>query len=313
MGTPEFAVPSLRKILEEGYPVAAVVTSPDRPAGRGRSMRKSPVKLFAEERSLKILQPDSLKDPSFIEELSTLSPDIQVVVAFRMLPGIVWKLPRLATFNLHASLLPFYRGAAPVNWAIIRGERETGLTTFLIDEKIDTGNILLQEKISITEDDDAGSLHDRMKEAGADLVIRTLRMLEKGTVTAVPQNELAGKEIKTAPKLNRETGKINWCHPAHTIRNLIRGLSPLPGAYAHLASPSGEKFQLKIFRATAGEEVSKDKKAGDIVTDSKTFLAVATADKLLYLHDVHMEGKKRMSIGDFLRGFGLDDTWKMTG
>jgi len=245
MGTPEFAVPSLSKLYDAGYDIAAVVTAPDKPAGRGMQLSESAVKKYALEKNLKILQPERLKDPHFIEELKSLKADVQIVVAFRMLPEIVWNMPPLGTINLHASLLPQYRGAAPINWAIINGEKQTGLTTFKLQHEIDTGNVLLQEKIDILDNETAGSLHDKMMEAGGELLLKTLRKLEEGKIEEVFQNEIKiGNEnsLKQAPKIFTETCEINWNKSTGEIYNLIRGLSPYPAAFTFL-----EGKKLKIF------------------------------------------------------------------
>ncbi len=300
MGTPEFAVPSLNKLYEAGYDIAGVITAPDKPAGRGMKLTESAVKKYALEKNLKILQPEKLKDTQFIEELRSLKADVQVVVAFRMLPEIVWDMPPMGTINLHASLLPQYRGAAPINWAIINGEKETGATTFKLQHDIDTGNILLQEKITITGDETAGSLHDKMMHIGADLLLKTINQLEKGTLKEVPQNSpftIHHSPLHHAPKIFTETCEIKWNKNVNEIYNLIRGLSPYPAAFTFL---KGKK--LKIF--SAEKELTKvEEKPGHFLTDHKSYLKFAANDGFISAKDVQLEGKKRMAIEDFLRGW----------
>lgn len=311
MGTPEFAVPSLKKIYEAGYEIAAVVTAPDKPAGRGMRLTESAIKKFALEKNLKILQPEKLKSPDFIEELKSLNAGLQVVVAFRMLPEIVWNMPPMGTVNLHASLLPQYRGAAPINWAIINGEKETGVTTFKLQQQIDTGNILLQEKIPISEQETAGTLHDKMMHIGADLLIQTIQQLEKGTLQEIPQPSTSSLQPSTpnlqpstlhaAPKIFTETCEIHWDNDTDDIYNLIRGLSPHPSAFTFL---NGKK--LKIF--SAGKEKSgksNEPEAGNFFTDNKTFLKFAAKDGFIRLKEIQLEGKKKMNIEDFLRGWRM--------
>lgn len=299
MGTPGFAVPSLKKLHEAGYDIAAVITAPDKPAGRGLKMTESEVKKFALEKNLKILQPEKLKNPEFINELKSLNAALQVVVAFRMLPEVVWNMPRLGTINLHGSLLPQYRGAAPINWAIINGEEETGVTTFKLQHEIDTGNILLQEKIKIKENDTAGTLHDKMMETGANLLVKTLDELAAGNLKETGQSAviLKANDLKHAPKLVTETAEINWKENVSTIYNLIRGLSPYPAAYTFL---NGKK--LKIFFAE--KEISiPSGEPGSMSTDQKTFLKFAGKDGYIVLKEIQLEGKKKMGIDDFLRGW----------
>jgi methionyl-tRNA formyltransferase len=300
MGTPEFAVPSLNKIYEAGYEITAVITAPDKAAGRGMQLTQSSVKKFALEKNLKILQPEKLKSAEFIEELKSLKADLQVVVAFRMLPEIVWNMPPMGTVNLHASLLPHYRGAAPINWAIINGEKETGVTTFKLQQQIDTGNILLQEKIPIAENETAGTLHDKMMNAGADLLLKTIRELENGTLKEIPQPSTSNGEhatLRTAPKIFTETGEINWNKNADEIYNLIRGLSPYPSAFTFL---NGKK--LKIFSAEK-ENSGQLNEPGQFLTDHKTLLKFAAKDGFINLKEIQLEGKKKMKIEDFLRGW----------
>jgi len=300
MGTPEFAVASLQKLYEAGYNIVSVVTAPDKPAGRGMKLTESAVKIFAKEKNLKILQPEKLKDPGFIEKLTSINADVQVVVAFRMLPEIVWNMPPMGTINLHGSLLPQYRGAAPINWAIINGEKETGVTTFKLKHEIDTGNILLQEKIKIEGDDTAGSLHDKMKDIGAELLLQTIDELAKVELTEISQNPpitIQNQILHHAPKIFTETCEIDWNKSVVEIFNLIRGLSPYPAAYTFL---NGKK--LKIF--SSEKEISHEiKEPGKYFTDHKTFLKFSAKDGFISLKEIQLEGKKRMKIEDFLRGW----------
>jgi methionyl-tRNA formyltransferase len=281
MGTPQFAVPSLSKLYEAGYNIEAVVTAPDKPAGRGMQLTESAVKKYALEKNLKILQPEKLKDHSFIEELKLLKADVQVVVAFRMLPEVVWNMPPMGTINLHASLLPQYRGAAPINWAIINGEKQTGVTTFKLKHDIDTGNILLQEKIEITENETAGTLHDKMMNIGAELLLQTINGLANGNIEEIVQS----------------SSSIFKDGTLHSIHNLIRGLSPYPAAFTFL---QGKK--LKIFSAEK-EIDNKENDPGKIFTDNKTFLKFSTNDGFISLKEIQLEAKKKMNIEDFLRGW----------
>ena len=307
MGTPEFAVPSLDKIYEAGYDIAAVVTAPDRLAGRGMQLTQSAIKKSALQKNLKILQPEKLKSPGFIEELKSLKADLQVVVAFRMLPEIVWNMPPMGTLNLHASLLPQYRGAAPINWAIINGEKETGVTTFKLQQEIDTGNILLQEKIQISDTETAGTLHDKMMHTGADLLFKTVHELEKGTLKEIPQpstpdiepwaSNLQPSILHTAPKIFTETCDINWNKNVDEIYNLIRGLSPYPAAFTFL---NGKKLKIISSEKEKSKELAE---AGKLFTDHKTFLKFAANDGFILLKEIQLEGKKKMKIEDFLRGW----------
>ncbi len=297
MGTPEFAVASLSALLDAGKEIVAVVTAPDKPAGRGQKISESAVKQFAVSKGLPVLQPLKLKDPDFIAQLTALKPDLQVVVAFRMLPEVVWNLPPQGTINLHASILPNYRGAAPINWAVINGEKETGVTTFKLQHEIDTGDILMQEKLLIGDTETAGELHDRMKITGAELLVQTVNDLEKGKLQASAQN--ADSAIKHAPKLFKEDCEIYWNLSAKHIYNQIRGLSPYPTAFSTLAGKN-----LKIFKATLVQQ-QPHVKPGEFVTDHKTFLKFAAADGWLNLEEVQLEGKKKMGIEEFLRGIRL--------
>lgn len=297
MGTPDFAVAILDRLVLEGCKVVGVITAPDKPAGRGMQMTPSAVKKYALEKGLHILQPPKLKDPEFLEELRALKADIQIVVAFRMLPEVVWDMPPMGTINLHGSLLPKYRGAAPINWAIINGEKETGITTFKLQHVIDTGDILMRQVIPIREDENAGELHDGMKMLGADLVFRTLQQYGEGTLKPFPQEDLGDPALlPSAPKIHTETCRIEWNAPVFAVYNLIRGLSPYPGAFTHL-----DGKMLKIFKAEVQTE-AHHVAPGSYETDGKTQLRFAATDGWLNLKEIQLEGKKRMPIGDFLRG-----------
>ena len=298
MGTPEFAVPSLEILLKEGYSIAAVITAPDKPAGRGMHLHQSAVKKFALENNLKILQPEKLKDENFLSELKSLQPDLGVVVAFRKLPEAVWNLPRLGTFNLHASLLPNYRGAAPINWAIINGEKETGATTFFLTHEIDTGKIILQEKIPIGESETADELHDRMKVIGASLILKTLKQIENGNIQTTDQ--LLSGDFKKAPKIFTEDCQINFEKTTEEVFNLIRGLSPYPASFTTL---NGK--MLKIFRAEKKLE-AHSATPGSILSDGKTFLRFACSDGWIEIKELQLEGKKKMTVEEFLRGHKLN-------
>jgi methionyl-tRNA formyltransferase len=304
MGTPDFAVASLKALVENNYQVVAVITAPDKPAGRGKRITEPAVKKYALDKGLKVLQPEKLKDPDFLEELKLLEPDLQIVVAFRILPEVVWNLPRLGTFNLHASLLPRYRGAAPIHRAIINGETLSGVTTFLLDHEIDTGKILFQLETNIGEDDTAGDLHDRLMEMGAELVIKTVDSLAEGDVQPVSQSELIQKEdIATAPKIFKEDCKIDWSGNVQDVRNLIRGLSPHPTAWANLVhKESGRTITCKVFFAQpviAAETASP----GTIDSDGETYMNVACGNGWLEITDLQLSGKTRLKTQDFLRGF----------
>ncbi len=312
MGTPEFAVPSLKILLENNYKIPGVITAPDKPGGRGRKIRESAVKVFAKEHGIEVLQPAKLNDIQFIQDLKNLDHNLQVVVAFRMLPSQVWNLPEFGTFNLHASLLPQYRGAAPINWAIINGEKVTGISTFFLDEKIDTGKLILQEKTSIGDSETAGELHDRMMITGAGLVLKTIRLIEQGNVQPIDQYRLIHKDesLKSAPKIFREDCVINWNEPSMMIFNRIRGLSPYPAAFTRLISPEGQEHLIKIYRSEI-QDKHTDSSPGNILTDSSTYLHINTKDGTLSIKELQQAGKKRMNLGDFLRGFQLDDRWKV--
>ena len=295
MGTPDFAVASLQRLLEGGCRVVAVVTAPDRPSGRGLHLVPSPVKKAALEAGLPVLQPEKLRDPAFLSELANYNADLQVVVAFRMLPEAVWSMPRVGTFNLHASKLPQYRGAAPINWAIINGEKETGVTTFFIEKEIDTGQLIFQETEPIHPDDTAGTLHDRLMQRGADLVLRTVQAIETDTYPRTPQSNAA--DLKAAPKLHRETTEINWNQPAVAIRDFVRGLAPYPAAWTMI----NDRFY-KIYAVSVANESPFPAEPGQSFSDKKTQLLVRAADGWLAIDELQAEGKRRMTIGDYLRG-----------
>ena len=304
-GTPEFAVGSLEIIAGNEFPVAAVVTAPDKPAGRGLKLKMSPVKEFAVTHDIPVLQPVNLKDPFFHEQLKSFAPDLFVVVAFRMLPKEVWGSPPMGTFNLHASLLPQYRGAAPINWAIINGETETGVTTFFLDDTIDTGKIVLTDKTAIRSNETAGELHDRLKTMGAALVLKTIQAIDGRQVSSIAQETLTDPSVQLnkAPKIHKEDCLIDWNKATIAIYNLIRGLSPYPGAYAELHDKNGSPVVIKIFRSHP--ELSETKmKPGEIVTNGKSWLKIASADGFICIEELQMTGHKSMAIADFLNGFG---------
>jgi methionyl-tRNA formyltransferase len=311
MGTPEFAVAPLESILKAGYQVKAVVTAPDKPAGRGRNLRFSPVKEFALQNNIPVLQPWNLKDPEFICALQDYQANIQVVVAFRMLPEVVWNMPEYGTINLHASLLPQYRGAAPINWAIINGETETGITTFLLTHEIDTGKILYRETCQIYPDDDAEALHDRLKLEGARLLVRTLESIRRADFTPVDQEQLIGVDtlLKKAPKIFKPDCAIHWDSSGEQVHNLVRGLSPVPGAYFTLCSPESVNFNVKVFR-TSFERGNTSVQTGVLDTDGKTHLSVGVPDGIIRILDLQLEGRKRLTVPELLRGFNINNTWR---
>ncbi|WP_421938782.1 methionyl-tRNA formyltransferase [Pedobacter sp.] len=297
MGTPDFAVASLDAIVKANYDVVAVVTAPDKPAGRGQKLAESAVKKYALANQIPVLQPEKLKSPEFIEALKSYQADLQVVVAFRMLPEVVWNMPPKGTINLHGSLLPHYRGAAPINHAIINGEKESGVTTFFLKHEIDTGDVIMAEKTAIEHDDTAGDLHDKLMNIGAGLIVKTLDAIASGSVTEQPQP--MSDDLKHAPKIFKEDCKIDWNKPAEQIYNLIRGLSPYPTAFTFLNDKT-----LKLFKAEV-EEKEPGIAAGGFLTDGKTYLKFAAKDGFIKLLDIQYEGKKRMLIEDFLRGMRL--------
>ncbi len=296
MGTPEFAVASLEALVENKFNVVAVITAPDKPQGRGQKLTASPVKECALKHNIPVLQPTNLKSPEFVEELKSYRANLQVVVAFRMLPEVVWAMPAIGTFNLHASLLPQYRGAAPINWAIINGEKETGVTTFFLKHEIDTGSIIFQEKEAIFEDDDVGSVYERLMNKGAKLVVKTVKAIEEGNYPSLPQNE--SQTIKHAPKIFKETCEVNWNQPSESVRNFVRGLSPYPAAWTTL---NGKVFKLFKVKAETNRGLSTVD-CGQIDTDNKTFLKVKTQDGWISILEFQPEGKKRMMVEEFFRG-----------
>ena len=305
MGTPEFAEFTLRRLVEDGYNIIGVVTMPDKPMGRhGSVLQSSPVKKYAVEQGIPVLQPDKLKDPAFIDQLSALKADLQIVVAFRMLPEIVWNMPRLGTFNLHGSLLPQYRGAAPINWAIINGDKETGVTTFFLKHEIDTGDIIYKESIPILPTDNAGTVHDKLMELGADLTVRTLDDIIADRVRPIPQDTIPVSELRPAPKIFKETCRIDWNQPTARINDFIRGLSPYPAAWTVLRSADGTEQDFKIYAAQPVTD-APIQKPGTIECDGRKNLTVSTADGALRLDDVQLAGKKRMPICAFLCGNDL--------
>lgn len=296
-GTPDFAVASLNALVEAKANIVAVVTAPDKPAGRGQLLHQSAVKEYALTQGLQVLQPEKMKAPEFVEQLAALQADLQVVVAFRMMPEVVWNMPPMGTINVHGSLLPQYRGAAPINWAIINGEQETGVTTFKLKHEIDTGDILLQQKVAIKPTDNAGSMHDKLMLAGAELLVRTVKGLAEGTLEEIPQNSVAPDALKHAPKLFKENLKIDWERPVTEIDNFVRGLSPYPAAHTLLHDKS-----IKIYSSDYLEE-SHSLPLGSFHTDHATFLRFAASNGWLYVDELQQEGKKRMGIVEFLRGF----------
>jgi methionyl-tRNA formyltransferase len=297
MGTPEFAVPSLEMLVNNGVDVVAVVTAPDKPQGRGQKVLFSPVKECAVRHKIPVLQPKNLKSPEFVEQLEAFRADLQVVVAFRMLPETVWSMPPEGTFNLHASLLPQYRGAAPINWAVINGEKETGVTTFFLKHEIDTGSIIFQEKESISEDDTAGTLYQRLMHKGASLVLKTVNTIEAGGVNAVPQKEVT--PVKHAPKIFKETCEVNWDQPATSVRNFVRGLCPYPGAWTAINGKTYKIYSGDVIME-GGERNSLH--PGQYHTDNTSFLHFKTAEGYYAVSELQPEGKRRMYIGDFFRG-----------
>ena len=304
MGTPDFAVASLKALFDGGYNIVGVITAPDKPAGRGNKLTESAVKKYAVENNLKVLQPEKLKNPEFKKELQDLNADLQVVVAFRMLPEVVWNMPKFGTFNLHGSLLPQYRGAAPLNWAVMNGETKTGVTTFLLDHEIDTGKIIFKKETPIGENETVGEVHDRLMEIGAKLVVETVDAIAEGNIQPIPQTSLIEEsQIKHAPKIFKEDCKIDWKKDTETVRNLIRGLSPYPTAWTNMINQkTGDEIQAKIFFA---QKMDSEKAIlpGTIDSDGKTFLNVACGNGWLQITDLQIAGKKRMKTDEFLRGF----------
>ena len=301
MGTPEFAVTSLRALVEGGYNIVGVVTTPDKPAGRGRKIQQSDVKQYAVEQGLPVLQPVKLRDPEFQAELEALKPDLGIVIAFRMLPESVWSLPRLGTFNLHASLLPQYRGAAPINWAIINGESETGVTTFLLNHQIDTGDIIGQVRCPILPSDNIGTLYDKLMNIGSGLVIETVEKIAEGNISPIIQSHIPDSELKPAPKIFKEDCLIDWAMEGNQIVNFVRGLSPYPAAWSYMYKDNVEVNSAKIF-SVSFEKADHQHEEGDVFTDGRTMLKVACKDGWISLDEVQLAGKRRMAIRDLLLG-----------
>ncbi|MGB2683781.1 MAG: methionyl-tRNA formyltransferase [Olleya sp.] len=306
MGTPEFAVTTLKTILDQDYNVVGVITAPDKPAGRGRKMHESAVKVFAKQKGLNILQPTNLKSDDFLNELKALEANLQIIVAFRMLPKVVWDMPKYGTFNLHASLLPNYRGAAPINWAIINGETKTGVSTFFIDEKIDTGEMILQKDIAIDPSENAGSLHDKLMMLGSDLIIDTIKLIEKGDVTTTPQSEDAIS--RTAYKLNRDNCKIDFTQPIEAIYNKIRGLSPYPAAWCELHN-NDDVLDIKIYKAEKEFE-DHNIEVGTIISNKFT-LKVAVKEGFITILELKLPGKRNMEVKSLLNGYNFDEDAKL--
>ena len=304
MGTPDFAVEALRQLVEGGYNVVGVITMPDKPAGRGHKIQYSPVKQYALEQNLPLLQPEKLKDEAFVQALREWKADLQIVVAFRMLPEVVWSMPRLGTFNLHASLLPQYRGAAPINWAVINGDTETGITTFFLKHEIDTGEVIQQVRVPIADTDNVEIVHDKLMMLGGKLVVETVDAILNGVVMAIVG------ELRPAPKIFKETCRIDWNQPVKKVYDFIRGLSPYPAAWSELVSPEGEVVVVKIFES---EKVSEAHQlsAGTIVTDGKKYIKVAVPDGFVSVLSLQLPGKKRLKTDELLRGFRLTNEYKM--
>ncbi|MEG1587457.1 MAG: methionyl-tRNA formyltransferase [Bacteroidales bacterium] len=311
MGTPDFAVESLKALVEGGYNIVGVITMPDKPAGRGHKLQASAVKEYALSQNLPLLQPEKLKDEEFLKALRNWNADLQIVVAFRMLPEVVWDMPRLGTFNLHASLLPQYRGAAPINWAVINGDTETGATTFFLTHEIDTGKIILQEKITIGETENVGSVHDRLMQMGGTLVTRTVDAIIEGKIEAIDQREFFRDEaeLKPAPKIFKETCRIDWNKDTTAVFNLIRGMSPYPAAWSELTAPDGTTTGVKIFEAEKVIETHA-LQPGTIRTDEKSFLHIATKDGFIAVKSLQLAGKKRMDIQSLLNGYKITNEYK---
>ena len=299
MGTPDFAVLSLDILVQHNYKIVGVITAPDKPAGRGQQLHQSAVKKYAVEKNLAVLQPEKLKNADFINELKALEPNLFIVVAFRMLPELVWQMPEYGTFNLHASLLPQYRGAAPINWAVINGEKETGVTTFFLQQEIDTGNIILQEKINIEDEDNAGSVHDKLMDIGSQLVLKTVQKIEENSVTEQPQELTTSKH---APKIYKETCLIDWNKPVLEIHNLIRGLSPYPTAFTHLDGKVLKIYKSEVILRQAQDDSALAQNDKAYLTDNKTYLSFKCANGYLDILELQLEGKKRMKVDEFLRG-----------
>lgn len=312
MGTPDFAVESLRCLVEGGYNIVGVVTGPDKAVGRhGSVLQPTPVKQYAVEHGLRVLQPERLKDEAFIEELRSLEADLQIVVAFRMLPEVVWAMPPLGTFNLHASLLPQYRGAAPINWAVINGDTETGVTTFFLKHEIDTGAVIRQVRVSISDTDCVGDVHDRLMLLGGRVVCETVDAIIDGTAKATPQEQMITEELRPAPKIFKETCRIEWEKSTKRVYDFIRGLSPYPAAWTTLVTPEGTEMVVKVYEAFVASIGRGGIPCGTVDTDGKRYINVYTQDGALSLRTLQLAGKKRMGVEDFLRGFRLPEGSKM--
>jgi len=314
MGTPEFAGFSLQKLIDEGLNIVGVVTAPDKPAGRGKKLKASHVKLIAEAHGLKVLQPTNLKNPAFLEEFKSLNANLGIVVAFRMLPEVVWSMPDLGTFNLHASLLPNYRGAAPINHAIMNGETETGVTTFFLKQEIDTGDIIYREKVTIGKNETFGALHDRLMDIGASLVIKTLRLIEKDKLKLKKQDELieSDENLKSAPKIYKEDCRINWHNDVMLVYDKIRGLSPYPAAFTEVSTFANVVYKIKIYMADYDYVYGETKQpAGSLETDGKSGLSIYCINGKINILELQVSGKKRMDIKSFLNGFNFNVGWKV--
>ncbi len=310
MGTPDFAVTSLKALVEDKFNIVGVITSPDKPAGRGKKISQSAVKEYALSQNLNILQPTNLKDKDFQNELKNLKAELQIIVAFRMLPETVWNMPPLGSINLHASLLPHYRGAAPINWAVINGEKETGVSTFFLKHEIDTGDLIDQQKIEINEIDNAGIVHDKLMQTGSELLLKTAYCIMHGEYKETPQKQLINKELKQAPKIFKNDCKIDWTVSAKSIHNLIRGLSPYPTAWGELNDGNDTNISFKIFVSEI-ESTSHSMNIGDITSDNKTYLKVAVNGGYIIIHELQLAGKKRMKTRDLLQGFNNISEYKV--
>lgn len=311
MGTPDFAVESLRCLVEGGYNVVGVITMPDKPAGRGHKLQYSPVKQYALEQNLPLLQPEKLKDEAFVQALREWKADLQIVVAFRMLPEVVWNMPRLGTFNLHASLLPQYRGAAPINWAVINGDTETGITTFFLRHEIDTGEVIQQVRVPIADTDNVGIVHDKLMMLGGKLVTETVDAILNDAVKPIPQEKMAVVgELRPAPKIFKDTCRIDWNQPVKRIYDFIRGLSPYPAAWSELVQPDGEAVVMKIFE-TEKMITLHQLAPGTLLTDGKTYIRIAAADGFIGVHALQLPGKKRLKTDELLRGFRLTEEFRV--
>ena len=312
MGTPDFAVESLRCLVEGGYNVVGVVTGPDKAVGRhGSVLQPTPVKQYAVEHGLHVMQPERFKEEAFLEELRSLQADLQIVVAFRMLPEVVWNMPPMGTFNLHASLLPQYRGAAPINWAVINGDTETGVTTFFLKHEIDTGAVIRQVRVPISETDCVGDVHDRLMMLGGRVVCETVDAIIDGTAEATPQEQMITEELRSAPKIFKDTCRIEWGRTAKQVYDFIRGLSPYPAAWSTLVMPDGVEHIVKIYGAVLATTAETSQTLGSIKTDGKTYMHVYTSNGALSIQTLQLAGKKRMNIEDFLRGFRLGEGSRM--